>query len=78
MGMSKPSSGRCEYMGVPCSLVRYGTKRRLTKRERKWAREKTHRRRRARWSKWPGLPWPPKYVYFLNPAYTEPVWMDEA
>jgi hypothetical protein len=69
--MSKPlgpESGQCLYAGVPCSIIRSGTKRRLTRRERKWEREKTHRRRRHRWSRWPKVPFP-KFFYTVNPEW---------
>ena len=48
------------------SLVRYGPKRRLSKRERRWEREKVHYRRRRKWARWPPMK-APTHFYFLNP-----------
>ncbi len=64
----KKGAGECAYNGVPCSLIRSGPKRHKSRRERKWRREKSHRRRRQKWSAWPKYKWP-GYVYFVNYNY---------
>ena len=55
---------------VPHTVIHGGTKRRLSKRERKWEREKTHSRRRRNWSRWPRLPWP-THIYMMFPEAIE-------
>lgn len=52
-------------LGIPYKIIRSGPKRHLSKRERRWEREKTHRRRRHRWSRWPKVPFS-THFYVLN------------
>lgn len=52
--------------GVTMAFVRGGPKRRKSRRERKWERERSHRRRRQGWARWPKMGWP-GYTYFLRP-----------
>lgn len=66
-----PASGWCGGQpGIQFSFIRSGPKRRLSRRERKWLREKTHYRRRRGWSKWPRMA-VPTHFYTVNPEAME-------
>lgn len=74
--LTKKGDGWCGgNEGIDMSFVRGGPKRHKTRRERKWEREKSHRRRRAKWSRWPKMKWP-DHFYTVNPEAAEFKWLE--